>query len=217
MDLNGGNITEYLDSLLQKVSEAQNRQLSDISPDHSTYQRSAGFDDSPNPAVITSYREALRYLFKYMSINEELKIAVRRCLEEQSRNELEWSKTRQDWIEANRPKFQNTHLQNEHGHQQPGSMTIALLRETTASSQKQQYEKGLQELDMKIYKACEQMTKAHEQILRDLRVPLFCVSETTLAAVERDAKTQSLLHEQRRLLEVLKDLFDEENTSARQK
>lgn len=209
MEPNGENITDYLNSLLQKVSEAQTRQLNDIDSDQSSYQRSAGFDDSPNPAVITSYRDALRYLFKYMSINEDLKVAVRRCLEEQNRNEVEWFKTRTDWIEANRPRSQ-------HG-QQPGSMTIALLRETTASSQQKQYEKGLQDLDMKIYKASEQMAKAHEQMLRDLRVPLFCVGETAVAAAAPGAggaKTQ-LIQDQKKLLEVLKDLFDEGNVQQK--
>jgi hypothetical protein len=154
--------------------------------------REESIDVAPTTATrITTYGEALKYVVKYTSKDEDKMARIRDMIQDQKRREQQWYDQRQSLIQ----KQQTRHQQRDNlnsilslvGASQPNSSTESSAEEDA---------KELARYDDRVYREALIMMENQLELLREMSIPLFCGPQS----VDKQ--------EQQRLLVFLSDLAD---------
>lgn len=168
----------------------------------------------PDASVITTWPAALKHVTKHLLQDDKTAQRIRSLITEQHDLEEQW------W--SKREAMEKVHA----GRDQTSAALAEILRNvggastpsTSADAKADQDE--LEAYDKKVYKALVQMQAHFDKELRNLGVPFYAIKHDLVileagkekpGSVQGRIDTGELRELQKRLLQTLEDLFDEEN------
>lgn len=144
--------------LLQQLSKTQTQQ-----------------QQRPDPSQIYNYNEAMKYIAKYMSNDDYVLDRIRHMIKEQQRREAEWMAQRSALIDEQTTKGSNRQ-ELERVLRLVGGATNSISTQNPATETELENTKELLSFDARIHANFEQLMRSQEDILAELRVPLFCTA-----------------------------------------
>ncbi|KAJ5677341.1 uncharacterized protein N7477_002974 [Penicillium maclennaniae] len=208
----------------REAPSSQQSQQKEFRPSERPYSnppRSSTGTPTTDPATITTWPAALRYVMRAVGQNEETQLRIRGLIRSQHNHEQQWWKARETLIEKQQARGEKK------------KELDAVLRSIGAPvdskeiSSKEEDKEELAKYDAKVYRASVQMTEAMTAELRGLKIPFFVIQQSLIreptgpnstndsssqgkrpegSATVTKAELASL---QRRMLELLQDLCKE--------
>jgi hypothetical protein len=149
-----------------------------------------------DPSTITKYASALKYIVKYIAVNDFVMKEIKLMMQDQDRREQEWISRRQELQRKQDDKGRSKEeLENVF-------RLIGVQGSHQGAAAEQDIARELQSYDSKIYQDQQRLVQEQTQQLRDLKIPLFCIPNITVPG-------ETLKTDQRKILQLFKDLLSD--------